>query len=144
MRSSLTSAQRFRESAQRTPERNLSLSRTPEVEGLVVLARTITARYQRTDVKDRFAALRESLDADDQLLLILRVDRQLDWNDIARVFPEDGQGEPLAVAADPAAAELKRRSALLRNRFQLLKDRLRDEARRAGLLDPPGDDGVAS
>ena len=79
--------------------------------------RTPTASYLRTSHKDRFAALRDSLPEDERMLLVLRVDKQLGWNDLARVMHEGGP-EPLDDEA------LKREAARLRKRFQLLKERL--------------------
>ena len=62
----------------------------------------------------------------DRALLVLRVDRGLSWNDLARVLNEDG--EPLDDAA------LKRESARLRKRFQLLKRELLELGRAAGVV----------
>lgn len=79
--------------------------------------RTQTASYLRTTTKDRLAQIRAALDPDDQTLLILRVDRQLPWRDIAQVF----EGE---AAGDEALAK---RAAALRKRFERLKLELRDQ-----------------
>jgi RNA polymerase sigma-70 factor (ECF subfamily) len=78
----------------------------------------------RTDVKDRFSALRESLDPDDRTLLVLRVDRSLEWKEIARVT---------LGCESPDAAELVREADRLKKRFQLLKEELRRRARETGL-----------
>ena len=88
--------------------------------------RSETATYLRTEVKDRVAALRERLTADERMLLSLRVDRELDWNDLVRVL-HDG-GEPLEDEA------LRREAAKMRKRFQSLKAKLGELARREGLL----------
>ena len=88
--------------------------------------RTGTAPWQQTEVKDRWRALRESLDPDDRSLLVLRIDRNLSWEDCARVTLETD-------AVDDA--ELVREAARLRKQFQFLKDELRERARQAGLLD---------
>src|SRR5205814_9424100 len=89
-------------------------------------ARSRTQPWLRTDVKDRFRALRESLDPDDRALLILRVDRALSWQDIARV-----------TLGDEAVDEVgqQREVARLTNRFRLLKEESRRRAQEAGLLD---------
>lgn len=89
--------------------------------------RSATAVILRTETKDRFAALRDALPPEDRELLVLRVDRGMEWSDLARVLGErdDLEGEAL-----------KRESARLRKRFQLVKDRLREMAEREGLLDP--------
>ncbi|MFT3699929.1 MAG: sigma-70 family RNA polymerase sigma factor [Kofleriaceae bacterium] len=77
--------------------------------------RTKTASYLGSQVKDRLAEIRSSLDPDDQTLLILRVDRQLPWREIAQVFEPE--------TATPA--ELDRRATALRKRFERLKEDLR-------------------
>ena len=116
-------AARFRRSPwnRRTGESHL--------EALVEAARTRTQPWLRTEVKDRFRALRDALDPDDRSLLILRVDRGLAWEEVARVT--------LGVEA-PEAAVLGRETDRLRKRYQLLKDELRRRADEAGLLDRKG------
>ena len=109
---------RFRRTPHHRPERRAGLSRLSEVADRV---RSQTLPHLRTEVKDRFQEIRRSLDPDDQELLILRIDRQMTWNEIARVLAdEDG---------DPA-----RLAARYRKRFQALKDQLRDRAKAEGLL----------
>ena len=93
----------------------------------VEVARSRTQPWLRTDVKDRMRALRDSLDEDDRTLLTLRVDRDLAWEDIARVMLGD--------ADEPEPKQIARETARLRKRFQLLKDELRKRAEAAGLLD---------
>ena len=96
------------------------------LEAVVDLVRTRTQPWLRTDVKDRFRALRDSLDPDDRSLLVLRVDRGLSWEEVARVT--------LSLEA-PDADVLGRETDRLRKRYQLLKDDLRKRAREAGLVD---------
>jgi RNA polymerase sigma-70 factor (ECF subfamily) len=91
------------------------------------MRRSTTAPHQRTEVKSRFREIRSRLGQEDQLLLILRVDRSLGWRDIAHV---------LAADANPSSAELKREEARIRKRFQLIKERLRGWAEASGLLPP--------
>ena len=91
--------------------------------------RSQTEPWLRTDVKDRLRQLRDSLDPDDRLILVLRLDRGLSWNEVAVV----------TLGEEKASAEaLRRESARLRKRFQDLKDELRGRAERAGLLEPDG------
>jgi RNA polymerase sigma-70 factor (ECF subfamily) len=97
-----------------------------EVSDIVARVRTETSPHLRSDVKDRFASIRDALDADDRWLLVLRVDRDMAWTDIARVMAAEGDS-----ASD---SELSRAAARLRKRFQLVKDLIRDRARAAGLL----------
>jgi RNA polymerase sigma-70 factor (ECF subfamily) len=93
---------------------------------LVARTRTLTQPWLKTDVKDRWRSLREALDTDDRSLLVLRVDRKMEWKEIARIT----LGE-----ASPDAAALTREGDRLKKRFQLLKDDLRRRARAAGLID---------
>jgi RNA polymerase sigma-70 factor, ECF subfamily len=90
--------------------------------------RTATAPYQRTDVQDRFRGLRERLSPEDELILLLRVDRRLRWEEIAHVFQEPG-------VAAPGAVQLAREAARLRKRFQSIKNQLRHWAVSEGLLE---------
>jgi RNA polymerase sigma-70 factor (ECF subfamily) len=87
----------------------------PELAALAEQVRTATAEYRRTATKSRFARLRDQLDPDDRTLLILRVDRRMGWREIAEVL-----GEPTD------AADLQRRAAGLRKRFERLKTTLRE------------------
>lgn len=90
--------------------------------------RTETAPYLRTDVKQRFRALRESLTPDERALLHLRVDADLAWDEIARI-----------VEGDEALSDLplRRASTRLRKRYSELCKQLRERAKAAGIL---GDD----
>ena len=92
----------------------------------IAQVRSQTEPWLRTDVKDRLRQLRDSLDPDDRLILVLRLDRGLSWNEVALVTLGDESAETDA---------LRRESARLRKRFQDLKDELRVRAQRAGLLE---------
>ena len=114
-------AARYRRSPWQRPDRRGESA----LEAVVADARSRTAPWLQTEVKDRWRALRESLDADDRTLLVLRIDRDLPWTEVARVM----LGEE-----NPSPDELDRESARQRKRFQLLKTELRDRARAAGLV----------
>lgn len=90
--------------------------------------RTATVAFKRTDVKDRFQQLREQLPEEDQTVLMLRIDRGLSWRDLAEVMLGD--------EATPTDDQLATEAARLRKRFQLAKERLREMAEKAGLLEP--------
>jgi RNA polymerase sigma-70 factor (ECF subfamily) len=94
------------------------------LENVAAAVRTETLTFLRTDKRSRLEALREALSPEDRELLVLRVDRGLAWNDLARVLAEEG-------ALDEA--EVAREAARLRKRFQLLKERLRVMARGPGV-----------
>lgn len=108
---------RLRRRADERPRRRLELASYDAAER----ARTRTAPWLRTEMKDVFARLRASLSEAERDLLVLRVDRDLTWEEIAIVLGEDGGGA--------------KASARLRKRFQLVKDKLRDAARAEGLLE---------
>jgi len=103
-----------------------AVSAVSALRALAERVRSRTPSYLRTERRSRFRALRESLPAEDQALLVLRVDRGLAWNELAVVL-HDGP-EPLG------ADELRREAARLRKRFQLLKARLLELGRRAGVI----------
>lgn len=94
--------------------------RTEDVSGIAQPARSATAQHLRTDAKDWLARIREELSIEDQSLLTLRVDRGLSWNDVAVVM---GDGD------------VAKTSALLRKRFERIKERLRAAAMRDGLVE---------
>jgi len=95
---------------------------------MVERMRTTTALFQRTSAKRRIRALRSQLPNDDQTLLILRINRELSWNELAVVMG--------VVDAGADAAELARASARMRTRFQAAKTRLRKLAEADGLFAP--------
>jgi RNA polymerase sigma-70 factor, ECF subfamily len=76
--------------------------------------RSSTAVHLRTETKTAVQKLREELSPDEQALLILRIDRDLSWRDVADVM---GEEEPT-----------------IRKRFERLKDKLRTLAQARGLL----------
>jgi RNA polymerase sigma-70 factor, ECF subfamily len=94
-----------------------------QVSELADVVRTETLTYLRTETKTRVRALRDSLSEEDRVLLVLRVDRGLAWDDLARVLHDgdlDDEGQ-------------KREVARLRKRFQLVKERLKALAKEQGL-----------
>jgi RNA polymerase sigma-70 factor, ECF subfamily len=114
---------KFEKARSKHASRHERLSQVSEVQAV---DRSRTRPYQRTDVKDRFAALRETLDPEEQSLLVLRIDRGLSWDDVARIM-HDGDDD------DDAAIE--RHATNLRQRFRQLKRRLEEWARTEGLGD---------
>jgi RNA polymerase sigma-70 factor, ECF subfamily len=120
-----------RRDAQRRDRRQQPLPESSQVSALVAQVRSETASFLRSERRARFAAIRESLSPDDQALLVLRVDRQMAWNDLALVL--HGGDKP------PAGEALKREAARLRKRFQLLKERLLELGRAAGMVGGTGE-----
>jgi RNA polymerase sigma-70 factor, ECF subfamily len=88
--------------------------------------RTETLTAARTEVKSRVAELSEQLPLDDQTLLVLRVNRRLDWKEIARIMIDDGEAT--------TERDLDKEAARLRQRFQAVKEKLRRLVAEAGLL----------
>jgi len=82
---------------------------------LAIQVRSASLPHLKTDTRRRFQQLRQELGPEDQTLLILRVDRQLSWQEIARVMADD----------DPSPVNLTRAAAALRKRFQRVKEELR-------------------
>lgn len=89
----------------------------------IAATHTMTASG-RADTDDRWRALRSELAPEDRALLVLRIDRDLAWHDIAQIMRSDSPEDAGAVT---------REAARLRQRFGVLKDQLRVRARAAGL-----------
>lgn len=120
----------------RTRKRNAARRERREVhaqdsaaEGVAQQVRTETIAFLRTEKRTRLQALRDSLPEADRMLLVLRVDRGLAWNDLARILHEAEGDGPLDDAM------VAKEAARLRKRFQLVKDRLREMAKKEGLLE---------
>jgi len=109
-------AMRYREAPDRRRTRRLA---TLEGSGVAEALRSSTAAYQRTDAKDWLQRVRAELTPEDQSLLVLRIDRDLSWAEVAEIM---GDGD--------AATQGR-----LRKRFERIKERLRERAERDGILD---------
>jgi RNA polymerase sigma-70 factor (ECF subfamily) len=116
-------ASRFHRGARKRAA-NVPLSEAPEALAIAEKVRTETASYLKTDRRTRVQELRATLPEEDQMLLILRIDRGLSWNELACVMA-DGElrGEALT-----------RESARLRKRFQLVKEQFVEMGRKEGLV----------
>ena len=93
---------------------------TTEASKIAEQVRSTMSTYAPGGRADRLLKLRESLEPEEQTLLILRVDKAMAWEDVAEVLRADG--EP----ATPAA---------LRKRFERLKEKLGRLAREQGLIE---------
>lgn len=116
-------AAKLRRSPHRRPGRHVPLSQAADAADRV---RSRTLPHLRTEVKDQIAQIRDALDPEDRALLVLRIDRRMEWNEIVSVLEPDE-------ASDGAARA--RAAARLRKRFQLVKQDIRARAKEAGLLD---------
>jgi RNA polymerase sigma-70 factor, ECF subfamily len=126
----------YRRNERRHERKQAPLEELSAISAVAMQVRTATLSYLRTERKSRLAELRDALPPDDRALLILRVDRELAWNDLARVMHEDE-------AAPLSGERLKRESARLRKRFQSIKEKLLEIGRREGLVGTDNDDGGA-
>ncbi len=93
---------------------------TTEASKLAEEVRSTMSTYAPGGRADKLMKLRQSLDAEEQTLLILRVDKSMPWEDVAEVMRTDGE------APSPAA---------LRKRFERLKEKLGRLAREQGLIE---------
>ena len=122
-------ASRYIADARRRRGRESPLSSAGPLSELAQKVRTATLAAMRTEAKSKVAQLSEKLPLDDQALILLRINRRLEWKEIAQVmFDEKGE------ATDRA---LDKEAARLRQRFQVVKEKLRKMAAEAGLVDPP-------
>lgn len=119
-------ATRYVSAPARRGARNIPITRPGVLSNMVDTIRSATQAFQQTAVKGRFRALREQLDPEDQMLLVLRVDRQLSWQDLAMTMNGD---------IDMTDEHIARESARLRKAFERVKIQLRRLAERDGLLD---------
>jgi RNA polymerase sigma-70 factor (ECF subfamily) len=92
---------------------------TGAAEALANQVRSTTALHLRDTSKEALAKIRANLAPEEQTLLVLRIDQDLSWTEIAHVLA--GSGEPPS-------------EAMLRKRFERLKEKLRREAEALGLL----------
>ena len=116
-------SRRFHDGIQRHERKRAS---TSEAYDIAAEVRTATLPYLNSTTYTVFTELRETLDAEDRTILVLRLDRDLAWDEIARVLADEGQ--------DVTDESLKRESARLRKRFETIKHRLTLLARERGLI----------
>jgi len=115
---------RWATAGERRPERNVAI----EDGGVLELAervRSSTLVHLRSEVKSEIRRLREELPEPEQMLLILRVDKALEWPEIAAVLADE----------DLPDDELRREAVRLRKQFQRVTEKLRGLARERGILD---------
>lgn len=113
-------------SPDRRPDRHVDLEDAPQLQQIADAVRTRTQPYMKSEVKQAFRRLRAALSDDDQIIVMLRLDRGMGWREVAEAM----QG----AAHDDAA--LDREAARLRKRFELAKGKLRALAEAEGLLEP--------
>ena len=119
-------AYRYTHAPHRRAERDLPLPPDGQFCQEARRLRSATRTYLRTETKSRIRELRQQLPEDDQVLLILRIDRNLSWKELAVIMSNQGD--------DMDEAEKKKWATRLRQRFQKAKKRLKDLARSEGLI----------
>ena len=95
----------------RERERVVPLSATSAIGRIAARIKSSTANHLRAESKERLHRVRQALDPDERMLLVLRIDRELPWGEIAVVLG----GEELS------PEELSKEAAKLRQRFARLK-----------------------
>jgi RNA polymerase sigma-70 factor (ECF subfamily) len=123
---------RQRRDARRRAARHDPLPEGSALSNLVAKIQRETHSSVTAERRSHLLALREALPPEDQTLLMLRVDRELSWNDLAQVLHDDD-------AAPLSGKDLEREAARLRKRFQTIKSTLRAAAAQVGLIDNGGD-----
>jgi RNA polymerase sigma-70 factor (ECF subfamily) len=104
---------RFRKGTRRHPQPQVRISELADV--LHEVRRAHTTR------RATLTRLRNELSIEDRELLILRIDRELSFDEIALLFVDDPSTADVQV--------LRREAARLRKRFQLIKDQLMTRVR---------------
>jgi RNA polymerase sigma-70 factor (ECF subfamily) len=94
------------------------------IEAVADRVKTTTLVYLKSEVKSEIRRLRDELSPEDQLILVLRVDKGLEWREVAMALADDDLDEGAVV----------REAARLRKRLQLATARLRELATERGLL----------
>jgi RNA polymerase sigma-70 factor (ECF subfamily) len=93
------------------------VSQIPSVAHAVTRVWSTTLRASSRE-RDVYARIRDELDDEDRTLLVLRVDKDLAWRDIALVL----------LGAETSDDEVTREAAALRKQFERVKERLRELA----------------
>ncbi len=106
--------------------KTMALPDHPAISEAEQKVRTASLPHARPDPKQQVVNLRQSLDPEDQMLLILRIDRAMSWNDIGLVMlgPDEARDDDA----------IFRKATALRKRFDRVKDDLKHLARERNLL----------
>ena len=121
-------AYRLNRDPRRRGERAVPFSAVSRVSKLAVALRNTTLPRLEAQA-DALAEIRRQLDPDDQVLLVLRVDREMAWREIAEVL-DQAAGQP---GGEQGAEELDAGAARLRKRFMRIKEQIREMAKKAGV-----------
>ncbi len=97
-----------------------------EISRVQLDARSRTAPWRRTSARDQLTLIREELSPEERAILTLRLDRGMAWNDVALVLADEDESL--------SDADIKKRSAALRQRYKGIKRKLKERFAQAGLL----------
>ena len=81
--------------------------------------RSTTAVHLRTETKSQLQRIRDGLPPEDRMLLVLRLDREMAWTEVARVLGDDAA----------SAEEVAREASRLRKRYERVKAKLAEQLR---------------
>jgi RNA polymerase sigma-70 factor, ECF subfamily len=108
-------AKEYKRSQARRREDRLA---TDAVSKIVQEVQTSASLLYKTEARNQWTEIKESLSPAERSLLLLRVEKALPWKEVAQIMAEDG--EPMAEAA-------------LRKRLERLSEKLRALAKERGL-----------
>jgi len=111
-----------RRARQRQQRRFANLDSNSAAAQIAAKVRSTTAVHLRSQTKSRLQMIRDALPAEDRMLLVLRLDRDMAWTDIARVLAEESLDDEQA----------RRASARLRKRFERVKAKVAEQLRADG------------
>lgn len=84
------------------------------------LSRTATQQWRKTAIKQWLQDAIAELAEEDRSLMMLRLGREMRWTEIAEILADPDQ-------PPPSDADLRRRAATLRKRYERLKETLRGQ-----------------
>lgn len=111
--------------------KTVSLPEDPELTAAEQRARTIELPRTQSPLEEAAARLRETLNPEDHAFLVLRIDRQMSWDEIAVVML--GNEEP------PDRDAVTRKAAELQERWERVTEELKRLARENNLIPGNGD-----
>lgn len=119
---------RYKRAPHQRRGRRLNTEGMPEREAELMRQRVheTTRRWRRTTTKDAFRGIREQLSDEENMLLILHVDRGMSWAEVAEIMDEEVD------MADRAA--VRQAANRLRQKFHRVKQKLRRLAEAEGLI----------
>ncbi len=112
-------AREQRRERQRQHRRFADAAGTSAVAKIAAHVRSTTAIHLRSQTKNRLQQIRDALPADERMMLVLRLDREMAWADIARIVAD----------GDLAERDVPRESARLRKHFERVKAKVAGQLR---------------